>query len=144
MKENKLLFKVELCISVEGWKIPNQVSNSHCRRRNTKLKTPMNTFSNFEIPLRHIKKYKDINLSIWCHNIFHPPFWANPPPLHFTTESEHSNMPNPSPFCTERKHYGKFIRVITLNFIVIGGNKRRRWERGEEPFDHLIHLILAV
>lgn len=30
------------------------------------------TFCDFEIPLRHIKKYKDINLSIWCQDIFHP------------------------------------------------------------------------
>lgn len=106
-----------------------QPSQPPYNERNTKLKTPMNTFTNFEIPLRHIKKYKDINLSIWCHNIFHPPFWVNPPPLCFTTENE--LMPNPSPFCKEGKHYGKFIRVITLNFIVIGGtgNKRLRWVR---------------
>lgn len=38
-----------------------------------------------------------------------------------------------SPFCAQRtrKHYGKFIRVITLNFIVIYGNKRRHRRRAE-------------
>jgi hypothetical protein len=101
------------------------------------------TISNFEIPLRHIKKYKDINLSIWCQNIFHPPFWV---PFHlrvaFTTSSP---MPS-SPFCTALwKIYSSYNIKFYCHLWQQKTTSRGEWERRrEKPFDHLIHLILSV
>lgn len=64
--------------------------------------------SNFQIPLRHIKEHKDINLSIWCRNIFHPPFWiGNPPPPRVTQKK---------PASTSRVHFAQ-RRSITGNLF---------------------------
>lgn len=51
------------CLSTSHPQKPAQSTNSHTQ------------FPTFEIPSRHIEQGKDINLSIWCRNIFHPPFW---------------------------------------------------------------------
>lgn len=65
-KTNCVLKVVHIRYFSNGWGIPNP---SPLAFHSTELAY---TFCDFEIPLRPIKKYKDINLSIWCQDIFHP------------------------------------------------------------------------